>query len=61
MRIDVVPTVSVNEVEFGMDRKQVRLLLGKAKEFRKSQYAENTTDDFGFCHVFTILTTNVRR
>lgn len=25
MRIDVVPTVSVNEVEFGMDRKQVRL------------------------------------
>lgn len=52
MRIDVVPTVSVNEVEFGMDRKQVRLLLGKAKEFRKSQYAENTTDDFGFCHVF---------
>ena len=37
MRIDVVPTVSVNEVEFGMDRKQVRLLLGKAKEFRKSQ------------------------
>ena len=52
MRIDVVPTVSVNEVKFGMDRKQVRALLGEAKEFRKAQYDENTTDDFGFCHVF---------
>jgi len=52
MRINVVPTVKVGEVEFGMSREEVRTLLGKATEFYKFEDDTNTTDDFGFCHVF---------
>ena len=52
MRINVVPTVKVGEVEFGMSREEVRTLLGKATEFYKFEDDSNTTDDFGFCHVF---------
>lgn len=52
MRIDVIPNVKVNDIVFGMSRAEVRELLGEAKEFKKGPYASNTTDDFGFCHVF---------
>lgn len=52
MRINVVPTIKVGEVEFGMSREEVRTLLGEAKEFYKFEDDINTTDDFGFCHVF---------
>lgn len=52
MRIDVVPTRKVGEVEFGMSREEVRALLGDATEFYKFEDDSNTTDDFGFCHVF---------
>ena len=52
MKIDVIPTVSVNNVKFGMDREAVRSLLGSAEEFYKTADDTNATDDFGFCHVF---------
>ena len=52
MRFDAVPTVGVNEVKFGMNREKVRSLLGAATEFYKFDDDINTTDDFGFCHVF---------
>lgn len=52
MRFDAVPTVSVNGVKFGMSREKVRSLLGVAEEFYKFKDDVNTTDDFGFCHVF---------
>ncbi len=35
MRINVVPTKKVGEIEFGMVRDRVRTLLGDAKEFYK--------------------------
>ncbi len=51
-KITAIPLKEVNGVKFGMNRAEVRQILGEAKEFKKSKYSVNTTDDFGFCHVF---------
>lgn len=51
-KIIAIPLKKVNGVEFGMSREEVRSVLGKAKEFRKTKFSKNTTDDFGYCHVF---------
>lgn len=52
MRFDVIPTVKVNEAEFGMSRAEVRGLMGQPKsEFRKFS-DENTTDEYDSYHVF---------
>ena len=51
-KIIAIPLREVNGVEFGMSRGEVRSVLGKAKEFRKTKFSKNTTDDFGYCHVF---------
>ena len=46
------PRVLLNGVKFGMPRSEVRTVLGgKYKEFKKSKFSKNTTDDFGICHV----------
>lgn len=50
--ITAEPLKEVNGVKFGMKREEVRKLFGEAKEFRKSKFSKNTTDDFGFCHVY---------
>jgi len=42
----------VGLVKFGMERKRVREILGDFKEFKKTKYSINTTDDFADCHVF---------
>ncbi|MGL4865366.1 MAG: hypothetical protein ACRC3I_09405 [Cetobacterium sp.] len=50
---NVKPLKEVNGIKFGMKREKVRELLSiEAKEFKKSKFSKNTTDDFGFCHVF---------
>ncbi|MCD8104530.1 MAG: outer membrane protein assembly factor BamE [Lachnospiraceae bacterium] len=46
------PTQEVNGIRFGMNREEVRKLLGTAKEFKKTKFSLTTTDDFGICHVF---------
>lgn len=47
------PLNGVNGVLFGMSRKDVREALKlPCKEFKKSKFSKNTTDDFGICHVF---------
>lgn len=51
-KIIVEPLKEVNGVKFGMKRSDVRKILGNAREFKKSKFSKNTTDDFGFCHVF---------
>ena len=50
--INVVPLEKVGDVSFGMTRDEVRNIFGDASEFNKSSLSKNTTDDFGFCHVF---------
>lgn len=51
-KMTAIPLKEVSGVKFGMKRADVRAILGKAKEFKKSKFSKNTTDDFGFCHVF---------
>ena len=47
------PLKGVNGVEFGMTRDEIREKIGEDfKEFKKSRYSKNTTDDFGFCHIY---------
>jgi len=49
---EFIPLVSIGNVFFGEDRGKVRSNLGSYSEFRKAWFSENTTDDFGFCHVY---------
>ena len=49
----IVPGKSIGKIEFGMDRENCRALLGdNYEEFKKSEFSTNTTDDYGFLHVF---------
>lgn len=51
--IVAIPTVSVGAVRFGMTREMVRAAVGSSfTEFQKTRFSKNTTDDFGFMHVF---------
>lgn len=51
--IVAIPTESVGSVRFGMARETVRSTVGSAfAEFKKTRFSKNTTDDFGFMHVF---------
>ena len=51
--ISVTPLVSVGRIKFGMNRSDVRQILGgDFVEFRKSKFSKNTSDDFHFLHVY---------
>jgi hypothetical protein len=53
MQFEVTPNEAVGKVFFGADREEVRCVLNGFKgEFKKSKFSKNTTDDFGYCHVF---------
>lgn len=52
MEITVVPLSQIGKIKIGMCRDEVRRILGEAREFKKSKFSRNTTDDFGWCHVF---------
>lgn len=52
-RFIVTPLVGFDSINFGMSRSQIRNILGAPiREFKKSKYSKNTTDDFGAYHVF---------
>ena len=51
--IKAIPTESVGMIRFGMTREMVRTTVGMPfTVFCKSRFSKNTTDDFGFMHVF---------
>ena len=50
--ITIIPYEGIENTHFGDSRETVRASLGECKEFKKSKFSSNTTDDFGFCHVF---------
>jgi hypothetical protein len=50
--IKLIPYNGMEIVKFGDSREVVRKELGNYKEFKKSKFSKNTTDDFRFCHVF---------
>ena len=48
-----IPMKKVNDIEFGMERSEVRKRFAvPVREFKKSKYSKRTTDDFGSCHVY---------
>jgi len=50
---NVIPNVSVNGLDFGIERTAVRKVLGKPKKvFRKTSSSENTTDAYADFHVY---------
>ena len=52
-KITVVPLESVGKIKFGMTRNALRQTMGADfTEFRKSQFSANTSDDYGYLHVF---------
>lgn len=51
-KITISPYEGFNQISFGDSREIVRNKLGNYTEFKKSKFSKNTTDDFGFCHVF---------
>ena len=61
MRFDAVPTTGVNEVKFGMNREEVRRLLGSATEFINLMMmsTRQMTSDFVMYFMMTIM--NVKR
>lgn len=50
--IKAIPLVEVDGIMFGTDREIVREKIGSFSEFKKTPYSDNTTDDFGYCHVY---------
>lgn len=51
-RLTVTMLESVNGIRFGTAREIVRNTFGQFKEFRKSPFSKNTTDNFGDFHIF---------
>lgn len=53
MQMIFIPNQSVGQISFGLERNKVKdILPGFKGEFKKNKYSMNTTDDFGYCHVF---------
>lgn len=50
--INVIPLEEVDGIKFGTDRNVVRKKIGDYSEFKKTPFSNNTTDNFGFCHVY---------
>ena len=52
--MDVVftPYNSYGCIKFGASRNEIRSAIGIYKEFKKSPFSKNTTDDFGGFHVY---------
>ena len=52
-RIIVEPVKGIDEISFGISREEVRKYFGNNfEEFKKSKFSKNTTDDYGYCHIF---------
>lgn len=51
-KYEIKSYVSVGNINFGEERDSVRSKNGKYKEFKKSKFSKNTTDDFSVFHVF---------
>jgi hypothetical protein len=49
----IIPTKSVNDIEFGVSRAAVEASFGQpAKTFKKTKWSKSTTADYGDFHVY---------
>ena len=51
-KTEFLPYTGIGQVKFDSARTEARETLGTFKEFKKTKFSKNTTDDFSFCHVF---------
>lgn len=51
-KTDFLPYIGAGDIKLDSQRNDVRKLLGTFKEFKKTNFSKNTTDDFSFCHIF---------
>jgi len=51
-KLDFSPYNGAGKIKLNTARDEVRKTLGAFKEFKKTKFSKNTTDDFSFCHVF---------
>lgn len=51
-KIEIEPYERVGNIKFGSNRETVRKDNGNCKEFKKSRFSKNSTDDFASFHVF---------
>ena len=51
-KVDFLPYNGAGQIKLDSAREETRKTLGTFKEFRKTKFSKNTTDDFSFCHVF---------
>lgn len=50
---ELVPNISIGKIYFGMSRDKVHKLFdAECKEFKKSKFSKNTSDDYGKFHIF---------
>lgn len=51
--ISFVPNEGTEKIKFGTKRADVRKMLdGFVGEFKKNKFSKNSTDDFGYCHIY---------
>ena len=51
-KIEFLPYIGAGQIKLDSTRDEIRKILGAFKEFRKTKFSKNTTDDFSFCHIF---------
>jgi hypothetical protein len=51
-KVDFLPYNGAGHIKLDLAREETRKILGAFKEFKKTKFSKNTTDDFSFCHVF---------
>lgn len=51
-KTNFLPYIGTEQIKFDSVREEIRNSLGAYKEFKKTKFSKNTTDDFTFCHVF---------
>ena len=51
-KLDFLPYNGAGQIKLDSAREEARKILGTFKEFRKTKFSKNTTDDFSFCHIF---------
>jgi len=50
---DFLPYFGAGQIKLDSLKEEVRKVMGASfKEFKKTKFSKNTTDDFSFCHVF---------
>ena len=51
--VKIIPLKSVNGIEFGLSREQIRKQFGKPKNtFKKTNFSKVDTDDYGKFHIY---------